>query len=443
MSGHGTRPPHALDPPAVAARALVAVVLLALIVAVYLVVVVGVGRLAGTPGGQPNAVLSIVATAIVAFGFEPVRERVRRVVHLLVYGRRASPYEVVAELAARTAQALSPDEVLPAMAEAAAQGTSAVRARVTARLPEGGSVSAAWPGGDDDAGPGGPRREEPVVHQGTTVGRIEVEKAAGERLTAADTALLRDLAAQAGLALRNVALTTELQARLDDLSVQTDQLHASRQRIVTARVAERRRMERDIQDSAYRQVLGIARGLRRAEMLLDRDPPAAATLFDELRRDAQAALDKLRDLARGIYPPLLVVEGLVPALRAHVHKQVLPVTVEADPGVAALRYDAQVEAAAYFCCLEALYNAVRHCPGCRVTVRVEHADGCLTFAVTDDGPGFEPDTVTRGAGLQNIEDRVEALGGELVIDSVPGRGTTIAGRLPARTPASDRGAAGA
>ncbi|MGH2590897.1 MAG: sensor histidine kinase, partial [Actinomycetota bacterium] len=151
----------------------------------------------------------------------------------------------------------------------------------------------------------------------------------------------------------------------------------------------------------------------------------ARTMLTELQGETTEALETLRDLARGIYPPLLADKGLAAALEAQVRKSPVPASVEAD-GVG--RYVQDVEAAVYFCVLEALQNVAKYAEASRVVVRLDDADGTLRFAVEDDGMGFDPGSA-RGTGLTNMRDRLEALGGRLDVRSAPGHGTTVAGRI--------------
>jgi signal transduction histidine kinase len=161
--------------------------------------------------------------------------------------------------------------------------------------------------------------------------------------------------------------------------------------------------------------------------MVRRDPEKAASMLAELQQDTTEALENLRDLARGIYPPLLADKGLAAALESQARKSPLPAEVEAD-GVA--RYPQEAEAAVYFCCLEALQNVAKYADASRVTVSLSGRNGELTFSVADDGRGFDADTTPLGAGLQNMADRLAALGGSIEVRSRPGEGTTVAGRLP-------------
>jgi signal transduction histidine kinase len=219
--------------------------------------------------------------------------------------------------------------------------------------------------------------------------------------------------------LQNVGLTSDLQARLDDL-------RASRQRLVSAQDQERRRLERNLHDGAQQHLVAIKVKLGLAEMLLGRDPDRAQQTLDQLKSDADEALETLRDLARGIYPPLLADKGLLVALESQARKATVPVSVEAH---AIARYPQDIEAAVYFCVLEALQNVQKYAQASHVTVGLRGEERGVTFSVADDGRGFEVASMKRGAGLANMADRLDALGGRLHIVSAPGEGTTITGSL--------------
>jgi signal transduction histidine kinase len=206
-----------------------------------------------------------------------------------------------------------------------------------------------------------------------------------------------------------------------------EELRASRQRIVSAQDQARRRLERNIHDGAQQQLVALAVKLRLMGSFVGKDPVKERELTDQLVADTQDALENLRDLARGIYPPLLQDAGLVAALEAQARKSPVPTTVEAD-GVA--RYPQDLEAAVYFCTLEALQNAAKYAQASRVTVRLTGTAGQLTFEITDDGTGFDPAVNGHGSGLQGMADRLEALGGRIDIESAIGTGTAIRGRLP-------------
>jgi signal transduction histidine kinase len=401
------------------------------ITAVYVGIAVGLGALIGG-GGKPNLALSVLATAIVAVGFQPARQRVQHVANRLVYGKRATPYEVLSQFSERVAESYAAEDVLPRMARVLAEGTGSQRAGVWLCSAHVWYETAAWPAGlaladpvpaDDGALPprGDSERIVEVRHQGQLLGALAVTKRAGETLTPVENNLLNHLAGQAGIVLRNIGLTADLRSRLDEL-------RASRQRLVTAQDEERRRLERNLHDGAQQHLVALKVKLGLAEMFLVRDPDRARSTLQQLTGDADEALETLRDLARGIYPPLLADKGLKVALESQARKATVPVTVLAD-GID--RYSQDIEAAVYFCTLEALQNIQKYAHANRVTVRLEVDHDLITFAITDDGCGFDSTTTRRGAGLTNMEDRLDALGGALAISSTPGKGTTITGSLTA------------
>jgi signal transduction histidine kinase len=377
-------------------RALVYGALAAFITAVYVAIVVGIGRLVGS-GGRPNLALSIVATAVVAVAFQPVRERVQRFANRLVYGKRATPYEVMADFADRMAGTLSVDDVLPKMAEAAARGVGAQAARVTLRFADGGDRSTVWPSDSGDTLFG---QILPVSYRDELIGEIAVRESPGQPITPAEGRLLADLAAQAGLVLHNVRLTAELQARLADLSTQSAELRASRQRIVTAQETERRRLGSEIRAGVQRELEATSSQLDDVEHLLRHDATAAAARLEALTGETQQTLDTLRELARGIFPPLLADRGIGPALESHARKTAIPASIQVDSSVAGVRFDPGVEAAVYFCCVEALRGAATP-----ATVHLFAQDGALTFTVVG--------AAALDGRLQGLRDRVEALGGGL------------------------------
>jgi signal transduction histidine kinase len=225
--------------------------------------------------------------------------------------------------------------------------------------------------------------------------------------------LVDDLAAQAGAVLRNVRLIEDLRA--------------SRQRLVAAQDEERRKLERNIHDGAQQQLVALAVKLRLADGLIDRDPTKTHELLAQLHDETSNALEDLRDLARGIYPPLLADKGLATALQAQSRKSAIPVTVQAE-GVD--RYPQDIEAAVYFSCLEALSNTAKYAEAARAEVVLQQANGVLTFSVVDDGLGFDRSAPGHGTGLQGMADRLDAIGGVLEVTSALGQGTTVSGTVP-------------
>jgi signal transduction histidine kinase len=165
-----------------------------------------------------------------------------------------------------------------------------------------------------------------------------------------------------------------------------------------------------------------------AQRVLRGDVDAADRMLDDLRGEATQALEDLRELARGIYPPLLADRGLVEAVQAQARKAPLPVDVEAAGDIG--RQPQELEAAVYFCVLEALQNIAKYASASQVRVRLVAASGALTFDVNDDGAGFDTSATSYGTGLQGMTDRLGALGGDLTVTSTPGEGTTVTGRVP-------------
>jgi signal transduction histidine kinase len=407
----------------------------AFITVVYVAIVVGIGHLAGT-GGKPNLALSILATALVAVVFQPVRERLQRVANRLVYGKRATPYEALSKFSERIASAYSGEEVLPRLAQTIAESTGAAHAVIWAKDGAENTTLASWPDSNGSSIPeststgSSSDRVVPVHDHGEVLGALSIRKARGDAVTPRDEKMLADLASPAGVVLRNLQLTHELRAQLAEISVQTSELQASSARIIAAQDSTRRRLERNIHDGAQQHLVAIAVKLRLAATLAKRDPGRATRLLDELEVETHQALETLHALARGIYPPILRELGLESALRAQAARFSLPIDVSASR---LTRYPSEVEAAAYFCCLEALQNVAKHAKATRVLIRLEDAAGELAFSVTDDGVGFDPLRVRQGSGLQNIADRLAALGGHLTVTPGPSGGTSLHGRVPTRS----------
>jgi signal transduction histidine kinase len=234
--------------------------------------------------------------------------------------------------------------------------------------------------------------------------------------------MLADLAGQVGLVLKNAGLRDQLLARLEEI-------RASRLRLVAAQDAERRRIERNIHDGAQQQLVALAIKLSITESMIGTDAEGEREMMAELRQDAAGAVADLRDLARGIYPPLLASKGLVAALEAQARKVPVPTAVTAD---AVERYPQELEAAVYFCVLEALQNVAKYAGASHAEIRLAASGGDLTFEVADDGAGFDPGIKAYGTGLQGMADRLHAHGGSLAVRSAPGAGTTVVGRLPCR-----------
>ena len=404
-------------------RTVVFATLVAFITVVYIGLVVGIGALVGN---QRSPLLSAIAAALVAVAFQPVRLRARRFANRLVYGKRATPYEVLTDFTARASETYSTEDVLPRMARILADGVGATQARVWLRVGSELRPAASWPSnGSVEPVPitdaerfTFPDRERafPVRYAGELLGAISVITPPAEPLATDREQLLSDVAAQAALVLRNVRLIEELRE--------------SRRRIVTAQDERAKALERNLHDGAQQQLVALAVKQRLAGSLVDRDPEKAKAMLADIQTETQEALETLRDLARGIYPPLLADKGLAAALDAQARKAAVPVQVVAD-GVR--RYPQELEAVAYFCCLEALQNVAKYANASRAVVRLSEDGGRLLFEVEDDGSGFDPDTTRYGTGLQGMADRLDAVRGSFELRSAPGRGTTVVGRVPIPT----------
>jgi signal transduction histidine kinase len=268
-----------------------------------------------------------------------------------------------------------------------------------------------------------------MTHAGELMGLIVVARDPGrQEFGQEDEQTLGALARQAGLVVHDVRLGSALEASMDALRRQADELRASRARVVAAADAERRRIERDLHDGAQQHLVGMVVNLEVARELLASDPERARGILDELSSDVHASLEEIRDLAQGIYPPLLLDRGLAEAVPAAFKRARLRGRVDAA-GVD--RYPVDLEATVYFCCLEAIQNAAKHAgASARVAVRIWEEDATLLFEISDDGPGFEREAPAGGVGLTNMRDRVGALGGQLRLETGAGRGTRIVAGLP-------------
>jgi signal transduction histidine kinase len=420
--------------------------------AVYAIVVVAVGAVTGRPGSSP---LTFAAAALAAVLLQPVRARAGLLADRLVYGRRATPYEVLSEFSGQMAGAYPVEDVLPRMAAMVGQATGAERAEVWMRTGGTEQLAAAWPAQALSAPPPGEPAAAPapeplaaplpvthappapaltaapeadraqngrahvfeVEHQGERLGSLRVTFAPREPLTAAGERLVQAVAGQAGLILRNVGLVEDLRA--------------SRQRLVAAADQARRDLERDLHDGVQQQIVALMAKLRLARNQLARDPAVAGQTLAEAQAEAQQTLQDLRELARGIHPSVLSDQGILAAVQSRITRLPIGVRLTAGPELAGARYPDQIEGAAYFLVCEALVNVVKHAHASQVQVTLSDDRSRLLVEITDDGAGFVPADAA-GSGLTGLTDRIEAVGGSLSIRSRPGTGTRLAGELPAR-----------
>jgi signal transduction histidine kinase len=433
----------------------------AAVAVIYLVIVLGLGRAPGSATAREMLGLSMVAAAVAAIGYLPLRGRLMEAATRFVYGAREAPDEVLRTFGSRMTRAVAMDELLLQLAESLRKTMGLASAEVytgagevlelTVSVPDaprapivltdrerpvvaragvsGSAWAEVWLPALLDGRQRAQLRVAPISHAGELLGLIVAERPAGaDAFTEEDERVLTELARQAGLAFHNVQLDSALQTTLDALRGQADELRESRARIVASGDAERRRLERDLHDGAQQHLVALAINLRLASDIVAGDPAGAGELLAQMAGDVQLTIRELRELAHGIYPPLLAVGGLGDALRAAAGRSPLAVHVTVGDGVG--RYPQEVEAAVYFSCLEALQNAAKHAGDATVELRLWTGSGGLLFSVADDGPGFDPAAARGGHGFVNMADRLGAIGGTVRWESRPGHGATISGSVP-------------
>ena len=418
----------------VISRTLLVAGLAGFITVTYVAIVVGIGSLVGR-GDEPNLILSIAATALVAVAFQPVRRRLQRVANRLVFGRRATPYDVLSGFATRVGVAEASPETLVGLAELMSDGTGAQPARVWLRVGSHLRSAATWPPGSEaldqtleaslDAAAALPDADlaVPVQEADELLGVLTIAKPRGERVTEVDVDLVERLAAASGVLLRNLRLDAELAERLG-------QIEASRQRLVGAQDEARRRIEAELGGGTRAQLRTLREQLEKLSGDVDPEMmPKSAVLLGQLVASTNGALDTLASLAAGVYPPRLAADGLVAALTEQTARAAVPVQMH-ESGVA--RYPADVEAAVYFAVLEALQNVAKYADATHVRIRLSEDQGTLTFEVSDDGAGFDTAATTMGTGLQGIVDRLDTVDGTVHDRVDPGEGHRRHGHGPDR-----------
>ena len=405
----------------VISRSLVFGALATFITAVYVAIVVGLGHLIGR-GDQPNLALSVAATAIVAVAFEPVRDRLQRFANRLVYGERATPYEVLSDFADRMGGAYDATQLLPLMARTVGRGVEAAQVEVWLRHDRGFDLAATWTS-DDRTVPGRRRvgglgditgdRVVPVSDRGELLGAVALVKPAAKELTPVEEGLLETLAAQAGPVLRNVRLIEDLRS--------------SRQRLVATQDDERRRLERNLHDGAQQSLVAVALMLRLVQpKVAAQDQPAAASL-ERAAAELGRAVEDLRELARGIYPVVLTERGIGAALSSLAER--LPVPVVVDDQVKD-RLEPEIERALYFIAFEALTSSSRG-GAAEAAVGLQQSDGDLILRVSDDG--CAPEDPRRALALQNLLDRAAVVDATLEVTDDPGAGMHLRCTVPLPT----------
>jgi signal transduction histidine kinase len=428
--------------------------------AVYLIVVLGLGPPPTNGDDREILGLSMLAAVVAAIGYLPSRDRLTASATRFVYGAREAPDEVLRTFGSRLTRAVAMDELLLQLAESLRRTMSLTSAQVytgsgdvleravsvpdTSRPPilltdrerpvvtragvSGSAWAAVWLPALLAGREGAQLRVAPISHGGSLLGLIVVERPAdADGFSAEEDMVLADLARQAGLAFHNMRLDAALQTTLDELRKQAAELRESRARIVVTADAERRRVERDLHDGAQQHLVALAVNLRLTRDIIADDLAGGQEMLAQLAQDVQVTISELRELAHGIYPPLLADTGLAEALRAAAVRCTIPVSVDAD-GIG--RYSQGIETAIYFCCLEAMQNAAKHAPQATARVRIWTESGGLLFSVSDDGPGFSQERARSGHGFVNMADRLGAVGGTVRWESEPGHGATISGSIP-------------
>lgn len=403
-------------------KQVVSVVLTIAFVLLFVLLVFSVGALFSIRGGEgPDSVF--LRGLLTGLAILPLRRLAVRLSQRMMFGGRTTPYEVLTSFSGRLGETYATDDVLPRLAALLVEAVGAAEARVWLLLGGVLRLEASWPDrGEiralampDDSLPGElPGTAFEVRDRGEILGAITVVMPANDPMNKRKETLIHDLASQTGLVLRNVRLIEELRD--------------SRRRIVTAQDDRAKKLERDLHDGAQQQVVALAVKLRLAEQLTSRDVDRAKMMMAELQTDATDALQTLRELAHGIYPPLLADKGVAAALESQARRSPVPVTVEGAIG----RHPPEVESAVYFCCLEAMQNVAKHAEASTVTIRLDDQDVELRFEVADNGRGFDPSSNGSGTGVQGMSDRLAALDGTLEVRSAPGAGTTVLGRIPLR-----------
>lgn len=384
--------------------------LTASVIGIYVLVVGYLGTLFRS---DDNLAVSLVAAGLVAVLFQPLRDRLQQGINRLTYGERDDPYAVLSRLGRRLEATLAPDAVLPAVVETVAQALRLPYAAIALRHEEGSTIAAAY--GTPVANP----VRLPLVYQQETVGELLLApRSPGEAFAAADRRLLDDLARHAGVAVHAVRLTTDLLR--------------SRERLVTTREEERRRLRRDLHDGLGPMLGSLTLKLDVASDLLERDPAAARTLLLGLKGQAQSAIGDIRRLVYALRPPALDGLGLIGALREEAIRYSdtgLQVSVESPERLPPL--PAAVEVAAFRIVQEALTNVARHAGAriCSIRLSFDEATGEMRLEIRDDGRGLAL-AHGHGVGLRSMHERAEELGGICAVESVPAGGTRVRASLP-------------
>lgn len=408
---------HLFDVKFILQRTLVYGALTACVVGLYVLVVVGVGALVHSGG---NFLVSLFATGLVAVLFAPLRDRLQRGVNRLMYGEREDPYRVLSRLGQRLEATLAPDAVLSTAVRAVAETLRLPYAAI--ELEQDGRFETAAAAGEPVDNP----FRLPLIYGGESVGRLVLgPRADDEDFTLTDRRLLNDLAWQVGVAV-HAARMTEDAVRLSEA------LQHSRERLVTAREEERRRLRRDLHDGLGPQLASLTMKAEAARDLLDVDPARSNALLEDITAQTREAVTDVRRLVYGLRPPALDDLGLLGALRtqaAHGSHDGLRVTVDAPEELPPL--PAAVEVAAYRIVQEAVTNAARHAAARNCTARItpDEKANVLRLEIEDDGRGI-PEDRSAGVGLASMRERAGELGGSCKVEALPEGGTRVEAVLP-------------
>jgi signal transduction histidine kinase len=354
-----------------------------------------------------------------------MRERLERAADRWVLGARLAGYAGLNRFGRILTQAPGSDGLLSDLAGEVRRGLGLTWARVTLEAPDGGPLREAA----DGTPAGEPSAVVPIEYPGVSLGRIECGPRRDGPLLAEDLRLLAYFAAQAAVGVHNLYLAAALSRSVAEIRDQAAELAASRDRVVAGQDAERRRIQRVLHDGVQQEIVALSAraGLVRQQLL--RGDPAAADGLTEMQRDLATTLRDVREIAYAIHPPVLSDRGLLEAIEAQSGRLALPMVVRADPRLRGVRFGEQIEITAWYVLAEALSNVVKHAGASEVEVSLSQQDGRLGLVIRDDGCGFDLDR-PRGLGLAGLSDRLDTIGGSLVINSGAGLGTSVCVHIP-------------
>jgi signal transduction histidine kinase len=377
-----------------------------------------------------SASAAIPLTAAVVLVSQPAQRKLERFADRWAFGARLDGYEVLDRFGAMLENSPGTEDLLTRLADAICKGLLLQWSRVRLDLlAPPGRRELIGASGTDAGEPVTPALVVPLKYAGEALGAIECGPRRDGPLLDEDRRLLVRLAGQAAVAVRNLHLTVQLEARLEVIRDQAGELAASRTRLVQAQDAERRRIQRDLHDGFQQDLVVLTAKLALAREQLRRGDQRGDGSLDELQRDLGTSLVHLREFAHSIHPPVLADQGLLGAIEAQASRLPVEVVIEADPALRGVRYPKHIEAAGWYAVAEALTNAVKHSNARQVVVWLAQPNGSLSIEVSDDGCGFDP-AAPRGIGLAGLADRIAIVNGDLTIDSRRGGGTRLRVEVP-------------